>query len=189
MSHKTFRLSLPTRAYFKLLSTSKSSREAFVKSIISTGFENCFLEFPPFSSTDNQTGEKGEFTVTESKSFPKASWKPFADQLNPIIKKTPSQLVASFNNLGGDTLLISPVPLVKPEHDSHSCHLMDFLKNGDADQVDALIKCMALNALLITERSTSNLYVSTHGHGVPWLHIRLSPTPKYYTHAPYATQR
>ncbi|VBB17863.1 hypothetical protein YASMINEVIRUS_326 [Yasminevirus sp. GU-2018] len=189
IAHKTFRLSLPTRAYFKLLSTSRSSREAFVRSIISTGFDNCFLEFPPFNSTDNQTGVNGEFTVTQSRPFSKANWRTFDEHLSPAIKKTPSQLVASFNNLSGDTVLITPVPLMKPEHDSHSGHLMDFLKNGDKEQIDALIKCIALNALLITEKSTSNLYVSTHGHGVPWLHVRLSPTPKYYTHTAYATKR
>ena len=30
------------------------------------------------------------------------------------------------------------------------------------------------------EKSNEKLYVSTHGHGVPQLHVRLEKYPKYY---------
>ncbi|HJK90133.1 MAG TPA: hypothetical protein RMH85_01225 [Polyangiaceae bacterium LLY-WYZ-15_(1-7)] len=35
------------------------------------------------------------------------------------------------------------------------------------------------------EAGRGTLWVSTSGGGVPWLHLRLDSSPKYYRHRPY----
>ncbi|MCP4804810.1 MAG: hypothetical protein GY913_30005 [Proteobacteria bacterium] len=83
--------------------------------------------------------------------------------------------VASFWNLGGDTRLVAPAPF------GAYPHLQAFLERASLHTVDELWKQIG-REILAWE---GPLYLSTHGLGVPWLHVRLDPRPKYYRHAPY----
>ena len=90
--------------------------------------------------------------------------------------------VRCFANLAGDARLIAPCPLGAHEHYGH---LARFVRGAPADQIDALWRSVgeALRGWWATR--AASVWLSTSGGGVPWLHVRLDPRPKYYAHAPY----
>jgi len=92
----------------------------------------------------------------------------------------PADQIVTFSNLGGDATLVVPVAL---RDDSPYSHLAQFLKNAPVGQASSLWRnvALALNARI----SDAPIWLSTAGMGVPWLHIRLDSTPKYYRHSSY----
>lgn len=92
--------------------------------------------------------------------------------------------VVSFDNLGGDALLVAPCPI--PASAIYG-HLASFVRDAPASQIDEFWRCVACTF----ERTVSQtpVWISTSGLGVIWLHVRLDSYPKYYTHAPYRTPR
>eukprot|EP00040_Diaphanoeca_grandis_P012177 m.62048 g.62048 ORF g.62048 m.62048 type:complete len:272 (-) comp23074_c1_seq3:66-881(-) len=92
--------------------------------------------------------------------------------------------VATFGNLGGDTTLVSPLPMKGKSYP----HLVEFLKQAPTTQILATFNAFAKSAHeTITKRGSGNTYLSTAGDGVTWLHLRLDPRPKYYNYAKYKT--
>ena len=87
--------------------------------------------------------------------------------------------VAKFWNLGGDALLVAPCP----GETGNFAHLASFTATASAERQDALWK--SVGEALTTRIGAEPLWLSTAGHGVAWLHIRLDSRPKYYRHAPY----
>lgn len=180
MNHKTYKKDITFYEFLVQLTKSKKTRNDLIHDITSSGFENCYLEFPVFSkSTYN---DKVEFTVIESIPFPAADWTHFEDKLKSTSE---SQSVVSFCNLSQDTYLVIPVP--NGNTDAYSNHLMNFLTKGYEQQKHDLIETFAKQALLMAENN-QKIYISTHGHGVPWLHIRLSLNPKHYCHEDYINE-
>ena len=107
--------------------------------------------------------------------------------------------VVGFRNLGGDAILTAPCPRGgAPEgsplkyapqvmDNSAYAHLTSFARYAPAQQFLALWRlCVAqireeMNEL--TRRgSDQRLWLSTHGKGVSWLHVRVEYRPKYYHH-------
>ena len=87
---------------------------------------------------------------------------------------------ATFANLGGDAVLIAPCPGMA----AHSYgHLAQFVRDAPAVQQQALWK--AVGEALESRLRAEPTWLSTAGHGVAWLHVRLDSRPKYYRHAPY----
>jgi hypothetical protein len=87
--------------------------------------------------------------------------------------------VATFANLGGDAVLVAPCPAKGRDFS----HLAQFVRTAAPAQQDALWQAVA-DAM--TQRvGDSPVWLSTAGHGVAWLHVRLDVRPKYYRHAPY----
>jgi hypothetical protein len=85
----------------------------------------------------------------------------------------------TFDNLGGDATLVAPCP----EGNANFAHLGRFTATASAERQDALWRAVGeAVALRIGPRP---LWLSTAGHGVAWLHVRLDSRPKYYRHAPY----
>lgn len=206
--NKTFQLKTNLYTFLTTLKSSEAARNTFINSIVSTGFENCYLEFPPLSTNSKFSKIPGEYTVIESKGFNRADWTIFRDKLEPFINKKLLSInsddanvsakqninVTYFPNISRDTILVVPVPTQNETIDKFSGHLMAFLKNGQKDQKHKLIEKFADLALTMTKTNTSTdtgigtgeqIYISTHGHGVPWLHIRLCKTAKYYTFSKY----
>jgi hypothetical protein len=88
--------------------------------------------------------------------------------------------VAAFGNLGGDAWLIAPAP----ERDGADfAHLAAFTATASPARQDAL--WAAVGAALQARIGARPLWLSTAGHGVAWLHVRLDSHPKYYRHAAY----
>lgn len=87
----------------------------------------------------------------------------------------PDELVAVFDNLGGDATLIAP----RPETSSSAYgHLAAFARAAPRSQAHALLRTVAETALACVARRPT--WISTSGLGVPWLHVRLDRRPKYY---------
>lgn len=88
--------------------------------------------------------------------------------------------VAAFGNLGGDAWLIAPAP---EGGAADFAHLAAFTATASPARQDAL--WAAVGAALSVRVGARPLWLSTAGHGVAWLHVRLDSRPKYYSHAPY----
>lgn len=92
--------------------------------------------------------------------------------------------VVIFDNLGRDATLVVPTPQSEIEV---YAHLAAFLRGAPDMQRHALWRALGLaaDARLVD----SPLWISTHGGGVAWVHIRLDSRPKYYGYAPYRSFR
>ncbi len=88
--------------------------------------------------------------------------------------------VTSFRNLGGDALMIVPVP---PLARSAFGHFAQFLRNAPDGQTEALWK--VIGESVASAIGETPLWLNTAGDGVAWLHVRLDSQPKYYRFAPY----
>ena len=91
------------------------------------------------------------------------------------IKKSKNKYVTSFYNLSKTSLLIIPIPKIN----KNFATLKDFTDNASITQKKEFWKYVSKK---IKEFSSKNdkIYVSTHGLGVSYLHIRLDTIPKYY---------
>ena len=89
-------------------------------------------------------------------------------------EKNGKQHATSFPNLSGDTVLVIPMPKGK-------CYatLKDFVDNAPKKQQQELWKLVAKEAKKQAKKF-GKVWISTHGLGVPYLHVRISSQPKYY---------
>lgn len=92
------------------------------------------------------------------------------------------QAVIAFSNPSDDTTLVVPMP----RDGRNFATLRDFCKNADAAQKRALSKAVAA-AVRARLRAVPKVWVSTHGLGVPYLHVRVCIKPKYYGHSRLAS--
>jgi hypothetical protein len=86
-----------------------------------------------------------------------------------------SKAVVSFYNFSKDTMLIVPMPIKGKNYAT----IKDFIDNAEIDQQRKLwaeTASVAKNML----KSHRKIWISTHGYGVSYLHIRISIKPKYY---------
>lgn len=89
-------------------------------------------------------------------------------------------LVISFKNLRGDSDLVVPCPYLQ-NNLKHYIHLASFLRNGNPQQIDELWKKTAqVMKHRLSESEDDLVWLSTHGKGINWLHIRIDSEPKYY---------
>jgi hypothetical protein len=92
--------------------------------------------------------------------------------------------VVTFGNLGGDALLVVPCP---EESGADFSHLGSFTKTASPSLQQALWN--AVGQALESRIGARPIWLSTAGHGVAWLHVRLDTRPKYYRYAPYRNGR
>ena len=91
------------------------------------------------------------------------------------IKKSKNKYVTSFKNLSGDTILVVPIP----KRGKSFAHLKQFTDQASKTQQIAFWKKVA-KISREQLKLHNQLWISTHGLGVPYLHIRISREPKYY---------
>lgn len=91
------------------------------------------------------------------------------------INKSKNKYVVSFPNLNGDTLLVVPIP----REGKNFATIKDFVDNAPIIQQKIFWKEVAILARKQMKKY-KNIWVSTHGMGVPYLHVRISKYPKYY---------
>lgn len=89
--------------------------------------------------------------------------------------------VATFANLGGDAVLVAPAP---GGEDTDFTHLAAFARSAPQALQDELWE--AVGHALESRTGARPVWLSTAGHGVGWLHVRLDSRPKYYRHLAYA---
>lgn len=100
------------------------------------------------------------------------------------LSAAPAQVsVVSFLNLGADASLI--VPRERAVRRAYG-HLAAFAREAPAEQVGELLRVSA--EVLVAQLGAAPRWLNTAGDGVPWLHIRVDSSPKYYRYRPYANE-
>lgn len=136
---------------------------------------NCFYEASPILLNQQDLGQYERNYIAIDTTL-----KRDVDTKTFKVSKTRCKAIKS---LSGDTWLVIP-----PSKGDFST-LYDFCKNADSDMVNTFWKYVSdtIDSIIKGDREWvgDKIYVSTHGLGVNWLHVRLSPTPKYYVSSFY----
>lgn len=137
-----------------------------------------FMEFP---SLDTQSQDDvAAFMLVHTTAFENmhASHETFA----PVFVTSRDGIVV-FPSKGNDGMLVSP----NPEHHRgmyNSClHIAKYMADVPTHQSVDLWQTLAravVGRYTDPAREGAPVYVSTHGLGVPWLHVRVCDSPKYY---------
>lgn len=85
---------------------------------------------------------------------------------------------AVFSNLSGDATLVSPLP--SDATNNLSKDLASFVRFVQVEKVSQFISDFLQEYHCKLLESRGNIYLSTHGTGVNWLHVRIEPEMKYY---------
>ena len=163
------------RSYLTLLEEDQDFGSWYTDLLAGKEYAAFFWEHPPLCNANIDL--QAEFVLLKSPTL--AS---FASDPGPFRSHFESDNdIVSFRSLGGDALLIAPKPC---EPLAACAHLAAFVRKASRTQVQRLW-CETGRAVreAISDR---NLWLSTSGLGVAWLHIRLDSYPKYYQHRPYA---
>jgi len=153
-------------------------RKFFTGEISRSPFSAFFWETPPIT---NQTLDRPfEYVLVEAPVLLEIS--PDSRPFNSHFVSARSADVVTFPNLGGDAILVVPVPQDRKECYSH---LACFLRSAPEKQIDSFWYRVGL--AMQSRISTSPTWLSTAGLGVSWLHLRLDSRPKYYRYLPYKT--
>lgn len=91
------------------------------------------------------------------------------------IKKSKSKYVVAFPNLSKDTMLVIPMPV----KGNNYVTLKDFIDNAPEKQQIYFWKKVAKVAKEFM-KIHKNIWISVHGFGVAYTHVRISSKPKYY---------
>jgi hypothetical protein len=91
------------------------------------------------------------------------------------IKKSQNKYVTSFPNLSKDTMLVVPMPI----RGKNYATLRDFIDNSDEIQQQEFWKHVAKVAKKFMNEK-GKIWISVHGLGVNYTHVRISSSPKYY---------
>ncbi len=167
---------LSFRALFDLLEYDPDFGDWYTRNLAGCGLPAFFWEHPPV--TLGTVDRKAQFALLEAPSL--ARIQPDPGPFEAQFARLPDADVISFPNLGGDALLVVPSPVGPLEAYPH---LAAFLRRAPATQVRALWRS---TAVAVRETLGSRpCWLSTSGLGVPWLHIRIDTSPKYYQFAPY----
>lgn len=151
-------------------------RAFFNSLLIDSPFPAFRWETPPITRTN--AGRAFEFVLLES---PWLSDKPDARSFaERFTADDTNEGIVAFANLGHDAVLVAPSPRGPA---SVYAHLGVFMRGGTDGQKHALWRVVGKTAQ--GQLGDSPLWISTHGGGVAWLHVRLDSRPKYYGHEPY----
>ena len=91
------------------------------------------------------------------------------------ITQSKNKYVVSFMNLTNDTLLVVPIP----KRGKNFATIKDFIDNASATHQKKFWNAVASIARKFL-KTNDFAYISTHGMGVSYLHVRISTIPRYY---------
>jgi hypothetical protein len=162
------------RSYLQLLAEDRDFALWYSELLGGADYEAFFWEHPPICH-DNIDAD-AEFVLLDSPALARLDPDPTA--FGPYFVR--GREIVSFRSLGGDAVLIVPVPT---EPLAACTHLASFVRESPTSVVLRLWRMVGETAgEMLSDR---NLWLSTSGLGVSWLHIRLDSLPKYYQHLPY----
>lgn len=164
------------REYLTLLENDQHFGSWYTDFLAAAEYEAFFWEHPPLCNASIDS--KAEFVLLESPTL--ARVRPDPEPFRSHFENDGD--IVAFRSLGGDALLIAPKPL---EPLAAYAHLAAFARHASKMQVQTLWH--QTGRAIRETLSDQNLWVSTSGLGVAWLHVRLDTYPKYYQHRPYAT--
>lgn len=90
------------------------------------------------------------------------------------------EAAVAFDNLGGDARLVVPCPAGTADAWTH---IADFSRQAPAERQHGLWRLVGRE--LAARLGDRPVWLSTAGDAVPWLHVRLDDTPKYYRYGPW----
>lgn len=148
----------------------------FLATLKSVRFSHYVIEFPPVSS-DTISTTPFTFVVTEKRAL--ARQKPSGAAFK---EHMPKSGIAQFPSLSDESVLTVPA---RHKHLDYSS-VGPFTKRAPLGQQRKLWTA-AFNGLIraASEHCGEMFWLSTSGFAVPWLHIRIDPSPKYYTYEPF----
>lgn len=91
--------------------------------------------------------------------------------------------VSVFPNLRKDATLIVPNDV---DGKANYAHIGAFVRTASSVQIENLWAAVA-EVLCSYLADGRRFWLSTSGLGVPWLHVRIDDSPKYYSYEPYRT--
>lgn len=94
---------------------------------------------------------------------------------NEYIIKSKNKYATSFYNLSKSTKLVIPMP----RKNKNFSTLNNFCKNASKTHQQQFWKLVS-NEIVKYKKNNKKVFISTHGLGVPYLHIRIESNPKYY---------
>ena len=144
----------------------------FTKLFAKSKFKAVYFETPQLTNRFDPF----EFVIINSNSL--ANIKPDFHAFEKYFDK--NKLVVTFPNLSKTSKLIVPVPYKSKDYS----HLMAFLKNAPSKQIHALWIDVGKQLKKVVN-NCETVYLSTHGTGIYWLHVRFDKLPKYYSYLPY----
>ena len=149
-------------------------RESWIRRLREIPFDAYCWECPPIS--EQTRSRPFECVFISSPSLARMAPEPeaFADYFRPQCQ------TATFDNLGGDAVLVVPCP-AGVEGDYR--HLAAFVRDAPDSRQHALWQ--AVGEAMEARVRDRPVWLSTAGHGVGWLHVRLDSRPKYYQYVPY----
>lgn len=152
-------------------------RAYFTSLLAAAPFAAYFWETPPLINAT--LGDEFEFVLVNSDQLASVTADPqaFAKYFDGAER---GASVVSFENLGGDAILIAPCP---GEPLSAYSQIASFSREASCQQQHEFWKLVG--ATLEKRVGKDPVWVNTSGLGVYWLHVRLDRAPKYYTHQPY----
>lgn len=177
-------------SYYKFLTgleNEKQLRDYFRMVLNDVPFDTFKWETPSINA--NTITRPFEFIIVNSPHL--KNIRPDTGSFREHFRRNAGKLLSIFNNLGGDSILISPNPPVKNgEFDYNSDRLYrcssigPFIKlsstEEDNAQVDLMLATIGKQGLEAGGKNYKT-YISTEGSGVSWLHVRFDPRPKYYS--------
>jgi len=98
-----------------------------------------------------------------------------SSQFQKYIELSKNKYVTSFSNISGDSVLI--IPILKKNKNFTT--IKDFIDNSCINHQKLFWKRVVKEIKKIL-KDNDKIYVSTHGLGVPYFHLRLDKNPKYY---------
>src|SRR5439155_23730819 len=155
--------------------TDSEFRSFFVGVLAGSPFSAFRWETPPITTAS--ANRPFEFVLVDS---PGLARTPDADAFGEHFRGEVEGGVVEFPNLGKDAIMIVPCPLGPP---SAYGHLGAFMREAPEAQQHALWKLVG--AAMQRRLGAKQVWLSTAGAGVSWLHVRLDDRPKYYEYAPY----
>jgi hypothetical protein len=167
--------------FYDLIRTSPKLINDIISILKESPFESYYLEFSPVSW--NTLGERiFEFVIMKTIGFIiKTDMMTFGESnIN-----TNSNNIYTFPNLSKKSILMSPCY----NHDYNINiynNIGTFMRSSNLEQ-QLLLFSTSFGELLTQLKKNKNnfLWLSTHGKGVAWLHIRIDDNPKYISYQPY----
>ncbi len=156
-------------------------RKFYWQSLIEHGGKGCLWEHPRLTKASAE--ETYECAITRTEDFSRFTPTPnrFRAKMNPNTR------VSTFPNLGGDSLLI--IPNEPGDGTAVNCRdLIAFCRTAPEEWLQEFWTRVGREALDALAENSPRQFLSTHGFGVLWLHIRLEERGKYYRFRAYADQ-
>lgn len=125
------------------------------------------------TSCDNQYKNKYNEIFIESDKLEKLEYN--SKSFDKHIKESKNNYVTSFMNLSNTSLLIIPIPKNNKKYTT----IKEFIDLSSKTQQIYFWKYVSKKIKEMLKEN-EKVYISTHGLGVPYFHLRIDLEPKYY---------